>query len=67
MKIIKLKEAQKHEALALALQVFMEFEAPDYNSEGIANFFIKIIDSIVMAAILTPGVYYFLQWIQHRG
>ena len=35
-------------------------------SEGIALFFIKIIDSLILGAILTPGVYYFLQWLQHR-
>jgi [ribosomal protein S5]-alanine N-acetyltransferase len=38
MRIIKLEDGQKQEGLNLALQVFMEFEAPDYNAEGIANF-----------------------------
>jgi [ribosomal protein S5]-alanine N-acetyltransferase len=41
MKIEQLQQNQKEkrqEALELALRVFMAFEAPDYNEEGIANF-----------------------------
>lgn len=38
MKIIALKQSQKQEALDLALRVFMAYEAPDYNAEGIQNF-----------------------------
>ena len=32
------QKQKKQEALDLALRVFMVFEAPDYNTEGIANF-----------------------------
>ena len=32
------QEQKRQEALDLALRVFMAFEAPDYNEEGIANF-----------------------------
>jgi len=38
MKITTLQRHQKQEALDLALRVFMAFEAPDYNAEGITNF-----------------------------
>lgn len=38
MRVQKLEGNQKQEALDLALRVFMEFEAPDYNAEGIQNF-----------------------------
>jgi len=37
------------------------------DSEGIVNFLIKLVDSAVIGAILTPGVYYCLQWLQHRN
>lgn len=36
------------------------------DSVGFANFFIKIVDSLILGAILTPGVYYFLNYLQHR-
>lgn len=38
MKITTLQQDQKQEAIDLALQVFMAFEAPDYETEGVANF-----------------------------
>lgn len=38
MEITTLQQHQKREALDLALRVFMAFEAPDYNEEGIASF-----------------------------
>ena len=36
------------------------------DSVGIGNFLIKIIDSVILGAILAPGVYYFLNWLQHK-
>lgn len=36
------------------------------DAEGISLFLIKIVDSAILGAILTPGVYYFLNWLQHR-
>jgi GNAT superfamily N-acetyltransferase len=38
MKTTVLEQHQKQEALDLALRVFMAYEAPDYNEEGIKNF-----------------------------
>lgn len=36
--IRKITESETDEALALALEVFMQFEAPDYKPEGVAAF-----------------------------
>ena len=38
MEIRKIKENEMKEALELVWQVFLEFEAPDYTEEGIAEF-----------------------------
>ena len=34
---------------------------------GIGAFFARLINSIVLGLILTPMLYYFIQWLQHRG
>ena len=36
---------QCHEAFELAVRVFMEFEAPDYSTEGINEFMLFFVDS----------------------
>lgn len=36
--IRKINSNEVEEAMKLALEVFMEFEAPEYGSEGIATF-----------------------------
>ena len=38
MQIRKIRSAEVEEALALAYEVFMEFEAPDYGQEGVDSF-----------------------------
>lgn len=43
--IRKINSNEVHEALALALEVFMQFEAPDYAPEGVAAFKRDIIEN----------------------
>lgn len=44
-KIRKIKGTEVNEALNLALEVFMEFEAPDYKPEGVETFKRDIIEN----------------------
>lgn len=43
--IRKINSSEVEEALALALEVFMQFEAPDYGSEGVESFRRDIIEN----------------------
>ena len=40
----ELKESESADALLLVWDVFMEYEAPDYSEEGIAEFYKSIHD-----------------------
>jgi len=57
MKITTLEQSQKQEALDLALRVFMAFEAPDYNTEGIANFNEFVANKEKTDALVMYGAY----------
>lgn len=57
MRIIKLEDEKKQEGLNLALRVFMEFEAPDYNAEGIANFREFLADKEKTDGLVMYGAY----------
>lgn len=57
MKITILQQHQKQEALDMALRVFMAFEAPDYNTEGIANFSEFIANKEKTDALVMYGAY----------
>ena len=43
--IRKINSNEVNEALALAFEVFMQFEAPDYSPEGVAAFKRDIIEN----------------------
>lgn len=43
--ITKINSNEVNEALVLALEVFMQFEAPDYSPEGVATFKRDIIEN----------------------
>jgi len=57
MKITALRQHQKQEALDLALRVFMAFEAPDYNEEGIASFNEFVVNKEKTDALVMYGAY----------
>lgn len=57
MRIITLEQNQKQEALDLALRVFMAYEAPDYNAEGIKNFSEFVADKEKTNALAMYGAY----------
>lgn len=48
--IRKIKSTEVNEALNLALEVFMEFEAPDYKPEGVETFKRDIIENTTFIA-----------------
>ncbi len=43
--IRKINSNEVYEALALALEVFMQFEAPDYSPEGVSTFKRDVIEN----------------------
>ncbi len=43
--IRRIKSEEVEEALALALEVFMQFEAPDYKPEGVETFKRDIVEN----------------------
>jgi len=57
MKITILLQHQKQEALDLALRVFMAFEAPDYNVQGINNFNEFVLNKEKTDALVMYGAY----------
>ncbi len=57
MKITTLQQHQKQEALDLALRVFMAFEAPDYDEEGVKNFNEFILNKEKTDALAMYGAY----------
>lgn len=57
MKIEKLEQLEKAEALALVWDVFLEFEAPDYTEEGINTFRNFICDEVAMTALDMYGAW----------
>ena len=54
--IRKIKPEKVNDALDLALEVFMQFEAPDYRPEGVATFKRDIIENEVFIADCKQGV-----------
>lgn len=54
--IRKIKPDEVNEALALALEVFMQFEAPDYLPEGVVTFKRDIIENESFIADCKQGV-----------
>ncbi len=46
--IRKIHSNEVMEALALALEVFLQFEAPDYKPEGIETFKRDIVENVVL-------------------
>ena len=48
----ELKESESADALLLVWDVFMEYEAPDYSEEGIAEFY-KSIQAICPSSVCT--------------
>jgi hypothetical protein len=67
MKITTLQQHQKQEALDLALRVFMAFEAPDYNEEGIKTFNEFMANKEKTDALVMYGAYQgdriWLEWV----
>jgi [ribosomal protein S5]-alanine N-acetyltransferase len=57
MKITTLQQHQRQEALDLALRVFMAYEAPDYNEEGIATFREFVANKEKTDALVMYGAY----------
>jgi [ribosomal protein S5]-alanine N-acetyltransferase len=57
MKITTLQQNQKQEALDLALRVFMAFEAPDYNEEGVRTFSEFVVNKEKTDALVMYGAY----------
>ena len=55
--IRKINSDEVTEALALALEVFMQFEAPDYAPEGIATFKRDIIENEEFIVRCKQGIY----------
>ena len=54
--IRKIKSEEVNDALALALEVFMQFEAPDYSPEGVETFKRDIIENEAFIADCKQGV-----------
>lgn len=54
--IRKITDGEVDEALALALEVFMEFEAPDYGPEGVASFKRDIVENEVFINQCRQGI-----------
>jgi GNAT superfamily N-acetyltransferase len=57
MEIRELAPGEYDEALGLAKQVFMEFEAPDYSEEGVRSFFGSLDDPGFVAMLRVYGAY----------
>lgn len=55
--IRKIKGDEAEEALALAWEVFMQFEAPDYEAEGIDAFRRDIIENDTFIAQCRQGIF----------
>lgn len=53
----ELKESESEEALSLAWDVFMEYEAPDYSEEGIAEFYKSIHDESYLSKLRMYGAF----------
>ena len=54
--IRKITGGEVDEALALAMEVFMEFEAPDYGPEGVASFKRDIIENELFISQCRQGI-----------
>ena len=54
--IRKIKPEEVNDALALALEVFMQFEAPDYRPEGVETFKRDIIENNAFIADCKQGI-----------
>lgn len=54
--IRKIKPVEVSDALALALEVFMQFEAPDYRPEGVETFKRDIIENEAFIADCKQGI-----------
>ena len=57
MKIYPIEKNEREEALQLVKEVFMEFEAPDYCEEGIADFMHAIGDESYLSMHCFYGAY----------
>ena len=55
--IRKINSDEVNEALSLALEVFMQFEAPDYTPEGVATFKRDIIENNEFIDSCKKGIY----------
>lgn len=53
----ELKESESADALLLAWDVFMEYEAPDYSEEGIAEFYKSIHDEGYLSKLRMYGAF----------
>ena len=60
--IRKIHSNEVTEALALALEVFLQFEAPDYKPEGIDTFKRDIVENVEFISKCQQG---FCQYMQH--
>jgi len=54
MEVSRIDKKDLHEALALVRDVFMEFEAPEYSAEGVAEF-LKFIEHDAIAERMDKG------------
>ena len=53
----ELKESESADALLLVWDVFMEYEAPDYSEEGIAEFYKSIHDEGYLSKLRMYGAF----------
>ncbi|WP_176014666.1 GNAT family N-acetyltransferase [Victivallis sp. Marseille-Q1083] len=63
--VVRLDESQLTAAVNLVWNVFLEFEAPEYTPEGVANF-AKFLDRESLVAKLRAGQLYLLGCFQQR-
>lgn len=59
----ELKESESADALLLVWDVFMEYEAPDYSEEGIAEFYKSIHDEGYLSKLRMYGAFMETGWL----
>ena len=57
IQVRKLYETETNAALALAMRVFMRFEAPDYSAQGVQTFRRTLEDTAFTSQIVMYGAF----------